>query len=143
MLSCLAVHIYKNYDVRLTDGKEGSFEGRVEIYRVGSWGTICDDDWSDKDAQVVCKQLGYADVKTIHEKSYFGEGKGRIWLDNLACNGNETNLGQCLHNGWGNHDCTHKQDAGVVCDKGNVTNLSLPRSVSQFSPQATRYFLVN
>ncbi|XP_020605209.1 uncharacterized protein LOC110044027 isoform X4 [Orbicella faveolata] len=111
-----AVHIYKNYDVRLTDGKDGSFEGRVEVYRVGAWGTICHDGWGPNDAQVVCKQLGYAGVKIVHKKSYFGEGRGPIWLDDLACNGSETNLGQCSHNGWGSHDCTHAQDAGVVCD---------------------------
>ena len=118
--SLLAVHIYKNYDVRLSDGKGGSFEGRVEVYRVGTWGTICDDGWGVKDAEVVCKQLGYGGVKSIKENSYFGEGKGQIWLDDLACAGNESNLGQCLHNGWGSHDCTHKQDAGVVCDAGDV-----------------------
>lgn len=111
-----AVHIYKNYDIRLTDGKDGSFEGRVEVYRVGSWGTICDDGWDHNDAQVVCKQLGYAGVEVVHQKSYFGEGRGPIWLDNLACNGSESNLGQCSHNGWGSHDCTHARDAGVVCD---------------------------
>ena len=120
MFSYLAVHIYKNYDVRLVDGVEGSFEGRVEVYRVGSWGTICDDEWGLRDANVVCKQLGYASAINAHGKSYFGEGTGRIWLDDLACMGNETNIGQCLHRGWGSHDCTHKQDAGVVCDKGKV-----------------------
>ncbi|XP_067052699.1 deleted in malignant brain tumors 1 protein-like isoform X2 [Acropora muricata] len=111
-----AVHIYKNYDVRLSDGKDGSFEGRVEIYRVGTWGTICGDGWDFKDAEVVCKQLGYGGAKSIKTTSYYGEGKGQIWLDELACAGNESNLGQCLHNGWGSHDCTHQQDAGVVCD---------------------------
>ena len=89
------------------------------MYRVGAWGTICDDGWGLKDAEVVCKQLGYAGAKNVHKKAYFGEGKGQIWLDDLACFGNETNLGQCAHNGWGSHDCTHAKDAGVVCDKGN------------------------
>lgn len=102
----------------MADGKEGSFEGRVEVYRVGTWGTICDDGWGMNDATIVCKQLGYAGVESTHVKSYFGEGKGQIWLDDLNCTGNETNLAQCMHNGWGSHDCTHSQDAGVVCDKG-------------------------
>ena len=119
------MHIYKNYDIRLTDGKDGSFEGRVEIYRVGSWGTICDDGWDLNDGRVVCKQLGYAGVETVHQKSYFGEGLGPIWLDDLACNGSETNLGRCPHNGWGSHDCTHARDAGVVCDIGNKNGMLL------------------
>lgn len=119
------MHIYTNYDLRLTDGKDGSFEGRVEVYRVGSWGTICDDRWDNDDAHVVCRQLGYAGVETVHQKSYFGEGRGPIWLDNLACNGSETSLGQCSHNGWGSHDCTHAQDAGVVCKIGNNNGMLL------------------
>jgi len=36
-----------------------AFEGRVEITEDGVTSTVCDDSWSDTDATVVCKMLGF------------------------------------------------------------------------------------
>jgi len=45
----------------------------------------------------------------------YGPGTGRIWLDNLACTGSETYIGNCSHNGWGSHNCGHYEDVSIAC----------------------------
>ena len=49
---------YQTGDVRLVGGSY-QWEGRVEIYMSGSWGTVTDSQWSSDDALVVCRKLGY------------------------------------------------------------------------------------
>ena len=43
--------------IRLSEGLT-ALEGRVEVCRNGSWGTVCISGWNTNDARVVCRQLG-------------------------------------------------------------------------------------
>ena len=85
------------------------------MYYNGEWGTVCDDGWDLNDAQVVCRQLGFSTAVVASNKAFYGQGSGQIWLDNLNCVGTELTIENCAHNGWGNHNCFHDEDAGVQC----------------------------
>ena len=45
-------------DVRLMGGVSPS-EGRVEVCINRAWGSVCQNDWDEQDASVVCQQLGH------------------------------------------------------------------------------------
>ncbi|XP_041453692.1 deleted in malignant brain tumors 1 protein-like [Lytechinus variegatus] len=115
--------------IRLVDGSSDT-EGRVEVYYNGEWGTVCDDSWDDTDATVVCQILGLGDSGTAQSNAAFGEGSGSIILDNVECDGTETDLVACPSNGPYNHNCGHDEDAGVLCSS-NTGSIRLVGGLSE------------
>ncbi|XP_048747371.1 deleted in malignant brain tumors 1 protein-like [Ostrea edulis] len=105
-------------------------EGRVELLHDGKWGTVCDDDFDTSDGDVICRMLGYKGAIRVFGTAHFSNGYGPIWQDNLHCNGDEADIGDCASNGWGNTDCGHGEDAGVSCDPNDF-------QIGYFSQRAT------
>ncbi|TSK87559.1 Galectin-3-binding protein A [Bagarius yarrelli] len=99
-------------------------KGRVEVYHNGKWGTICDDNWDLSEAQVVCQQLGFPGAVSAEAGGTYEDGSGPIWLDDVSCKGSESFLSSCHFKGWGVTDCSHKEDAGVVCERGKDVDSS-------------------
>ncbi|NXA82125.1 MARCO protein, partial [Thryothorus ludovicianus] len=95
--------------VRLVGGER---RGRVEIFYRGTWGTICDDGWTTREAGVICRMLGFSRAVSAFTAS---AGTGQIWLDDVNCKGSENTITDCSKRDWGMHNCNHNEDAGAEC----------------------------
>ncbi|XP_041372560.1 deleted in malignant brain tumors 1 protein-like [Gigantopelta aegis] len=102
--------------VRLVNGSDISSQGRVEIQINGTWGTVCDDGFDSRAAAVICAMMGFSRylARAVSNAGY-GQGVGPIFFDHLACRGNESLVTDCPGNPVGQHNCTHSEDAGVIC----------------------------
>ena len=99
--------------------------GYIAIHREEEWGTICDDSFDEKEAEVLCRMAGYQGGAYDDGKYKIGDGNlngkvrtdYRIWIDELRCEGNELSVEDCRHGseGWGIHDCDHGEDVGIKC----------------------------
>ena len=117
-----------DFEIRLVGGS--ATEGRVEVYWNEVWGTVCNDGWDSIDAATVCQYLGITgSSEAVLDSSRFGQGAGDIWLDDVACDGDESSLLGCAHSDWGIHDCGHTNDAAVRCGlpdtSGNTMNSNI------------------
>uniref|UniRef100_A0A803SKX0 SRCR domain-containing protein n=1 Tax=Anolis carolinensis TaxID=28377 RepID=A0A803SKX0_ANOCA len=114
------------FDARLVNGPNRC-SGRVELLHNQEWGTVCDASWDIYDAQVVCRELGCGNALKAFRGAHHGQGFGPIWIEGVNCTGKEASLSECNRSPWGEHHCSHSQDAtGVVCsDFYNLQQKSL------------------
>ncbi|XP_035384443.1 antigen WC1.1-like [Electrophorus electricus] len=114
-------------------GAEGSCSGRLEVYHEAAWGSICDDQWDIRDAEVVCRQLGCGKALRADGSAAFGAAEGVIWLNRVKCRGNEIHLRDCSYSLKNHTDCSHKEDAGVICADPYVSPTTAPRTTTSTS----------
>ncbi|XP_057692551.1 pancreatic secretory granule membrane major glycoprotein GP2-like [Corythoichthys intestinalis] len=116
MVATLATFLNSNASspVRLVNS-DNRCSGRVEVHHNGQWGTVCDDGWDFRAANVVCRQLKCGKAHSYLTSAAFGKGTGPIWMDDVRCSGQETSITSCKHRGFGVHDCYHKQDVSIKC----------------------------
>ena len=104
--------------MRLAGGEDFTL-GRVEFLQNGTWGTVCAENWDLKDANVVCRELGFGQAIKAFKSAVFGPGKGEMRMNNVHCTGSERSLSECRHSRtWSEDKCSHSKDAGVVCSPG-------------------------
>ncbi|PIK48877.1 hypothetical protein BSL78_14243 [Apostichopus japonicus] len=117
--------------IRLVGGNETA--GRVEVFKLGVWGTVCDDSWDITDANVVCRQLGFREASAALDGAAFGLGSGPTHYDDVACLGHETAISEC--GSAEAENCEHTEDASVgTCDLGFQG--SIPGQITTISGRA-------
>ncbi|XP_071098405.1 scavenger receptor cysteine-rich domain-containing protein DMBT1-like [Haliotis cracherodii] len=82
-------------NVRLTDGF-GPWEGRVEIYENNMWQPVCTAGWDDKDAQVICRELGIRSKGGLaHNDAKYGRSPNPPIITSTVCVGTESDISLC------------------------------------------------
>ncbi|KAL6460131.1 hypothetical protein MHYP_G00318900 [Metynnis hypsauchen] len=99
-------------EVRLVGGSRCS--GRVEVLHGETWSTVCDADFDQQDAEVVCRELGCGLPVEVLGAAAFGRGEGQVWSEELQCRGNESQIYFCPTTSL-KHNCSHDSDVGLVC----------------------------
>uniref|UniRef100_A0A8B9H923 SRCR domain-containing protein n=1 Tax=Astyanax mexicanus TaxID=7994 RepID=A0A8B9H923_ASTMX len=99
--------------VRLINGSRCS--GRVEVLQGETWFTVCDADFDQQDAEVVCRELGCGSPVEVLGAAAFGRGEGQVWSEELQCRGNESQIHFCPKSSSLKPNCSHDNDVGLVC----------------------------
>lgn len=72
-------------------------EGRVEVYTHGQWGSICNRGWTQEDAKVACKQLGYGDAYNFRPYAPTRSYGAVVTMSEVSCSGDEVRLKDCAY----------------------------------------------
>ncbi|XP_078536450.1 scavenger receptor cysteine-rich domain-containing protein DMBT1-like [Lissotriton helveticus] len=128
--------------VRLVNSGDAC-SGRVEIKHENRWGTVCNNNWDMKDAQVVCRQLNCGSASSLPTSYYtFLNGVLPVWMSDVKCTGAEKSLFDCPRAAWGVNSCMSRRDSGVRCRESRVFDPTVYKAPLSVDPKTAGMFLL-
>ncbi|XP_075153568.1 C-type lectin domain-containing protein bark beetle isoform X2 [Haematobia irritans] len=111
--------------VRLLGGS-GPYEGRLQMFLNGRWGTVCDYGWTELNAALVCHHLGYTlnpkDWRLLRSQMPAVGTTEDVIVSNVRCTAHDRDITKCkaehLARGDFENSCSHENDVGLRCYEG-------------------------
>ncbi|XP_025102832.1 deleted in malignant brain tumors 1 protein-like isoform X2 [Pomacea canaliculata] len=103
-------------DIRITGNYGTTYGvGRVEMRMESEWYSLCATSFSNDDAGVVCRQLGFNGTATTADVSLFGDKQGEVVVVDFNCSGREPSMFICLQKVESIREVCHTEEFGVIC----------------------------
>ena len=92
------------------------------MFSHGVWGRVINNPsyWRKKEADIVCRQLGFPEAITAVGYSAFGEGSGPVLMSGVRCRGTENTLQRCSYQDWVDSHLSPGYEVGVICKTSNL-----------------------
>uniref|UniRef100_A0A8P4GU11 SRCR domain-containing protein n=1 Tax=Dicentrarchus labrax TaxID=13489 RepID=A0A8P4GU11_DICLA len=110
--------------VRLVDGTSPC-SGRLLVKSDQSnqwWSSVCEDDFDQQDAEVVCRELGCG-APSVLQGSLYGEVEAPMWTKEFQCGGHESALLDCRSSGSARNTCSPGKAVGLTCSESEEVRL--------------------
>ncbi|KAG7238973.1 hypothetical protein INR49_030311, partial [Caranx melampygus] len=104
--------------VRLVNGTS-LCSGRLEVKSSQSnqgWSSVCEDDFDQQDAEVVCRELGCGSP-SVFQGGLYGAVEAPMWTKEFQCGGNESALMDCRSSGSTRSSCSPGKAVGLTCSE--------------------------
>ncbi|KAL7408346.1 hypothetical protein ABVT39_022034 [Epinephelus coioides] len=104
--------------VRLVNGIS-LCSGRLEVKSKQSnqrWSSVCEADFDQQDAEVVCRELGCGPPSALQGLLY-GEVEAPMWTKGFQCEGSEAALLDCRSSGSERDTCSPGKAVGLTCSE--------------------------
>ncbi|XP_078018081.1 scavenger receptor cysteine-rich type 1 protein M130-like [Epinephelus lanceolatus] len=107
--------------VRLVDGTS-LCSGRLEVKSNQRWSSVCEADFDQQDAEVVCRELGCG-APSVLQGALYGEVEAPMWTKEFQCGGHESALLDCRSSGSDRNTCSPGKAVGLTCSESDDVRL--------------------
>ncbi|XP_067451804.1 uncharacterized protein [Thunnus thynnus] len=101
--------------VRLVNGTKRC-SGRLEVKSEQSWSSVCEADFDQQDAEVVCKELSCG-APSVLQGALYGEVEAPMWTKEFQCGGHESALLDCGRSDSARSTCSPGKAVGLTCSE--------------------------